>query len=381
MYGEEPTPQMSPLESPQMMSTIKLLILKKVIINGDEPVQTTKDENGVETEVPLKTAQAILTRQRERKAKIILLLAILDEYQPRFDTIKDTKSLWASIKSRFGGNVESKKMQKTVLKEQLKNFSVSDTKGLDKSYDRFQKFISLLEVHGVAVSIEDANLKFLRALPSSWNNIALIMMNKEGIDKLDINDLLNNLKVFEADIKGHSSSRQASSSSYTDDMMFSFFATYQLGLESVEAQLIVHQKNEVVYVEKIAVLEFKVKDKGNAITRLTNQLDKTLKQREDLKAKLEQFEISSKNLNKLINSQLSTKDKTCLRYGDQLSESDSEVLPSVFDSRSSDGDDNQINDRFKKDDGYHAVPPPLTGNYMPPLVDLSFAGLDDSIIG
>nr|GEY24127.1 hypothetical protein [Tanacetum cinerariifolium]GFA21843.1 hypothetical protein [Tanacetum cinerariifolium] len=107
---------------------------------------------------------------------------------------------------------------------------------------------------------EDANYKFLRALPSSWNNIALIMRNKEGIDKLDIDDLYNKLKVFEADIKGssgsslnshnvaflfvkdinsinevktangvstttsHSSSEQASSSSYTNDLMFSFFA-------------------------------------------------------------------------------------------------------------------------------------------------------------
>nr|GFC75096.1 hypothetical protein [Tanacetum cinerariifolium] len=91
------------------------------------------------------------------------------------------------------------------------------------------------------------------------------------------------------------------------------------------------------------------------------------------------FEISSKNLNKLINSQLSAKDKNGLGYGDQLSESDSEVLPSVFDSRSSDGDDNPINDRFKKGDGYHAVPPPFTGNYMPPLVGLSFARLDDYV--
>ncbi|GKD03322.1 hypothetical protein Tco_1178296 [Tanacetum coccineum] len=42
------------------------------------------------------------------------------------------------------------------------------------------------------------------------------------------------------------------------------------GLESVDAQLIVHQKIEVVYEEKIAVLEFEVKDKINAITRLKN---------------------------------------------------------------------------------------------------------------
>ncbi|GKB44516.1 hypothetical protein Tco_0889458 [Tanacetum coccineum] len=260
MSGEEPAPQMAPVESPHVVSSVKLPILKKVIMNGDEPVQIIKDENGVETEVPPKTAQTLLQRQRERKAKSILLLAIPDEYQLRFHGIKDAKTLWAAIKSRFGGNVESKKMQKNVLKQQFENFSVSDTEGLDKAYDRFQKLISLLEVHGAAVSNEDANQKFLRALPSSWNNVALIMRNKTGIDDLDIDDLYNNLKVFEADIKsssgsssnsqnvaflsaedtnsinevntangvstasGHNSQGQASSSSYTDDLMFSFFA-------------------------------------------------------------------------------------------------------------------------------------------------------------
>ncbi|GKC15242.1 hypothetical protein Tco_1012024 [Tanacetum coccineum] len=84
----------------------------------------------------------------------------------------------------------------------------------------------------------------------------------------------------------------------------------------------------------------------------------------------------------MINSQLSSKDKTSLGYGDQLNENDSsgsKLFNSVFDSCSSDGDDNQTNDRFKKDNGYHVVPPPLTGNYMPPLADLSFLGLDDSV--
>ncbi|GJR90760.1 hypothetical protein Tco_0214771 [Tanacetum coccineum] len=229
MSGEEPATQIARVESPQTVSTVKLPILKKgeytlwsirmeqyltntdyslwqVILNGDGPIQVTTDEKGVETEVPPKTAQALLARQRERKAKSIMLLAILDEYQLRFHAIKDAKTLWAAIKSRFGGNVESKKMQKNVLKQQFENFSVSDTEGLDKAYDRFQKLISLLEVHGAAVPNEDANQKFLRALPSSWNNVALIMRNKDGIDDLDIDDLYNNLKVFEADIKGSSRS-------------------------------------------------------------------------------------------------------------------------------------------------------------------------------
>ncbi|GKB85043.1 hypothetical protein Tco_0957315 [Tanacetum coccineum] len=84
----------------------------------------------------------------------------------------------------------------------------------------------------------------------------------------------------------------------------------------------------------------------------------------------------------LMHCQISSKDKTDLGYGDQMNENDSsgsELFNSVFDSRSSDGDDNQTNDRFKKDSGYHVVSSPLTGNYMPLLADLSFAGLDDFV--
>ncbi|GJY64057.1 hypothetical protein Tco_0465517 [Tanacetum coccineum] len=363
-------------------------------------VMVTTNENGIETEVPPKTAQALLQRQRKRKAKSILLLAIHDEYQLRFHGIKDAKSIWAAIKSRFGGNVESKKMQKTVLKQQFEKFSVSDTEGLDKAYDRFQKLISLLEVH------------------------ALIIRNKDGIDDLDIDDLYNNLKVFEVDIKVSSgsslnsqnvaflstedtSSINESNSPQLDDedqeqidhddleemdlkwqvAMLSmrvkqfykktrrkliFNGKEPVGmdklkiirkqsksskhghenqkrtkrsqrskaearkvkpqsnpsLESVEAQLVVHQKNEAVYEEKIVILEFEVKDK--------NQLNEN-------------------------------------------DSSGSKLFNSVVDSRSSDGDDNQTNDRFKKDNGYHVVPPPLTRNYMPLPPGLSFAGLDDSV--
>nr|GEY08801.1 hypothetical protein [Tanacetum cinerariifolium] len=99
-------------------------------------------------------------------------------------------------------------------------------------------------------------------------------------------------------------------------------------------------------------------------------------------------ETSSKNLTKVINSQISAIDKTGLGYVGQINESDlndihvneSEVFNNVFDSRESDGGDNQVNDRFKKDKGYHAVPPPYTGNYMPPRPDLSFVELDNSVL-
>ncbi|GJT07792.1 ribonuclease H-like domain-containing protein [Tanacetum coccineum] len=71
---------------------------------------------------------------------------------------------------------------------------------------RFHNTISQLEVHGAPISKEDINQKFLRSLPPSWNQIALIMRNKPGIDEIDIDDLYNNLRVYEDEMKRSSSS-------------------------------------------------------------------------------------------------------------------------------------------------------------------------------
>ncbi|GJR83406.1 ribonuclease H-like domain-containing protein [Tanacetum coccineum] len=73
----------------------------------------------------------------------------------------------------------------------------------------------------------------------------------------------------------------------------------------------------------------------------------------------------------------SAKDKTGLGYDSQMNET--EVVHSVFNSRESDVDDSPVNDRFKTGKGFHVVPPPYTGNYMPSRPDLSFARLDDSV--
>ncbi|GJV57803.1 ribonuclease H-like domain-containing protein [Tanacetum coccineum] len=101
-------------------------------------------------------------------------------------------------------------MQKNVLKHQFENFSTASNESLDKAYDRFQKLISQLEVHGAPISKEDINQEFLRSLSPSWNQIALIMRNKPDIDEIDIDDLYNNLKVYEDEMKRSSSSTSTS---------------------------------------------------------------------------------------------------------------------------------------------------------------------------
>ncbi|GJY94342.1 ribonuclease H-like domain-containing protein [Tanacetum coccineum] len=164
---------------------------------------------------------------------------------------------------------------------------------------------------------------------------------------------------------------------------------YQLGLESLEARIVVHQKNEAVYEEDIAFLKYDVQVKDISIKDLKNQLEEALKEKDDLKLKLEKFETSSMKLTKLINSQISVNNKSGVGFDSQMNENElhdchlnkSEVFESASDSSVNEieEENNQVNDRFKKVEGYHAVPPPYTGNYMPSRPDLSFAGLDDSV--
>ncbi|GJS35542.1 hypothetical protein Tco_0533924 [Tanacetum coccineum] len=86
----------------------------------------------------------------------------------RFHGMDDAKEIWVAIKTRFGGNANSKKMQKAVLKQQFEAFTISSKESLEKGYDRFQKLLSQLDALGAGVSDEDANHKFLRSLPPAW---------------------------------------------------------------------------------------------------------------------------------------------------------------------------------------------------------------------
>nr|GFC76659.1 ribonuclease H-like domain-containing protein [Tanacetum cinerariifolium] len=68
-----------------------------------------------------------------------------------------------------------------IWNQQFEGFSVSVSEGLHKGYDRFQTLLSQLEIYGAGISHEDANQKFLRSLPSSWSQVALIMRTKPGL--------------------------------------------------------------------------------------------------------------------------------------------------------------------------------------------------------
>nr|GEW33223.1 hypothetical protein [Tanacetum cinerariifolium] len=122
--------------------------LWEVILNGDSPVPT-RIVKGVAQPVPPTTIEQKLARKNKLKARGTLLMALPDKHQLKFNSHKDAKTLMEAIEKRFGGNTETKKI-----------------------HDRLQKLISQLEIHGVSLSEEDVNLKFLHTTDS--HNLAFV---------------------------------------------------------------------------------------------------------------------------------------------------------------------------------------------------------------
>nr|GEX19546.1 ribonuclease H-like domain-containing protein [Tanacetum cinerariifolium] len=330
-------------------------------------------------------------QERERKAKTTLLMAIPEDRLAKFHKMNDAKDMWKAIKSRFGGNDEYKKMQKYLLKQQFKSFSVSNSEGLHKGYDR--------------------------SLPSSWSQISLIIRTKPGVDTLNFDDLYNNLRVFESDVKGSTGSsssiqnvstnevntaygvstsfghnlQKEGSSLYTDDLMYSFFANQSSGPQLDHEDL-----------EQVDEFDLEEMDLKWQMAMISTRLKKFYKRQG------ESCILMPKNLLALTRAKLSasiaTIQDTFLKSADQkgiktvegemqetldtrqgIMKKDlqnrmniklwSLLMEKAQTLRSSDVEDSHVNDRFTKIKGMHAVRPPMIGNYMPPKFDF---GIDES---
>ncbi|GJT91406.1 hypothetical protein Tco_1080251 [Tanacetum coccineum] len=147
-------------------------------------------------------------RRNEMKARATLLMALPNKDQLKFHTYQDAKLLMEAIEKRYGGNKESKKVQRTLLKQQYENFAALSSESIDQTFDRLQKLIGQLEIQGEVINQEDMNLKLLRSLPSEWKYHALIWRNKAEIETISLDDLYNNLKIYEPELTGSSSTSQ-----------------------------------------------------------------------------------------------------------------------------------------------------------------------------
>nr|GEV07350.1 putative ribonuclease H-like domain-containing protein [Tanacetum cinerariifolium] len=73
---------------------------------------------------------------KETKARTLLLQSLPEDHMADFHHLDDARKIWLAVKARFGGNEESKKIRKTMLKQEFSEFRVSEEEGLHKGYDR-----------------------------------------------------------------------------------------------------------------------------------------------------------------------------------------------------------------------------------------------------
>nr|GEU69191.1 hypothetical protein [Tanacetum cinerariifolium] len=144
--------------------------LWEVILNGDSSI-LTRVINGVVQLVSPTTTEQRLASKNELKARGTLLMALPDKHQLKFNIHKDAKTLMESIEKRFGGNKETKKVQKTLRKQQYENFTGLSSKSLDQIYDRLQKLINDLFN---SLKIYEAEVKSSSSASTSTQNIAFV---------------------------------------------------------------------------------------------------------------------------------------------------------------------------------------------------------------
>ncbi|GJS11003.1 putative ribonuclease H-like domain-containing protein [Tanacetum coccineum] len=155
---------------------------------------------------------------------------------------------------------------------------------------------------------------------------------------------------------------------------------YKSTLQTLEQQKGWYQSNQLALEERIRILTANLENTTNML-KYTEKLNEQAKleklndkvKLEESKARFDKWKDSSKNLDKLINSSMSSRSKFGLGFGDTFGSDEVFDLsaPSIFDSSPYiscviDLRKKPLHDRFVKTVGMHAVPPLLTGTFMPP---------------
>ncbi|GJX49039.1 ribonuclease H-like domain-containing protein [Tanacetum coccineum] len=182
------------------------LELEDSLITGDEELSTIPEKesdefikSSVEDLVPIPTELEDTSESDSvlgfKDFKMILRVITAQEYEPT--TAEEKQDRRNVIKAR--GTL----LMVLPNKDQLKFHSYKDAKLLMEAIEKRQ-----LEIKGEVITQEDMNLKLLRSLLSEWKTHALIWRNKEEIETISLDDLYNNLKIYEPELAGSSSTSQ-----------------------------------------------------------------------------------------------------------------------------------------------------------------------------
>nr|GEV42950.1 ribonuclease H-like domain-containing protein [Tanacetum cinerariifolium] len=306
-----------------------------------------------------------LARKNELKARGTLLMALPDKHQLKFNIHKDAKTLMEAIEKRFGRNKETKKRNKTDLEEQslddlfnslkiyeaeVKSSSSASTSTQNITFVSSQNNDNTNKPVSAVTSASAASAKVpIYALPNVDNlsNVVIYsffasqsngpQLDNDDLKQIDADDLeemdLKCVMVWAAMTGAFRQKKNQPTmpSWHSPPQVLSVLTTrksqfdvisYKTSLESVEARILVYHQNETVFEEDIKLLKPDVQLRDNALVVFTSSM----------------FDCN-----------------------EMFSSKTDESLPA-----------SPIYDRYQSGEGYHVVPPPYTGTFMPPKPNLVF---------
>ncbi|GJU95531.1 ribonuclease H-like domain-containing protein [Tanacetum coccineum] len=307
--------------------------LWSIVLNGNSKKKTGRDLKGIIMILPPVSVKEHITVQRETKVRTILLQSLPEDHMVDFHHLDDARDIWLAVKARFGGNDESKKMRKSMLKKEFSEFRVSESEGLHKGYDSvLHSFIAKSDPHQ-QITYEDFD-----------------QIGKLDLDKLDIK-----WQMVMVSVRINRFEKKAGRK-----MKFNNKDAARFGKKKSDHEGEDEEKGAAQVYGMIAGDDDDVAAEF-ALIGLSSQVK--------LKARFDKWKKSSKNLDKLINSSMSSRLKFGLGFRETFWDSD-EVFdpsaPSIFDTTPEDVEGKPLYDRFVKAVGMHVVPSPIIGTFMPP---------------
>nr|GEV15979.1 hypothetical protein [Tanacetum cinerariifolium] len=308
--------------------------LWEVILNGYSPIPTRVIEGVVQPVTPT-TVEQRLAKKNELKARGTLLMALPDKHQLKFNIHNDAKTLIEAIEKRFGGNKKAK--------------------------------------------------KFLRSLPTEWKTHTLIWRNKTDLEDQSLDDFTNESVSAVASVSAASAKVPVSALPNMDTLgnafIYSFFAS-----QSNSSQL---DNDDLKQIDADDLEEMDLKWQMAMLTvRARRFLQRTKRNLEANRTTSMGFDMSKVECYNYYRKRHFAREYSVMVWAAMTGAfrqkknqptiplwlSPPQVLPVLIMSYDSDISmpASLVYDRYQSGEGYHAVPPPYTGTFMPPKPDLVF---------
>nr|GEW42303.1 xylulose kinase-1 [Tanacetum cinerariifolium] len=406
--------------------------LWKVIQNGNNKKSLGRDSKGGIIILPPVTFKEHVVVQRETKARTLLLQSLPKDHMADFYYLDDAREIWLVVKARFGGNEESKKMRKTMLKQEFFEFCVSEEEGLHKGYDRSLEIDvkggssygsrgTVAPTHSAFIGATSTTTKMGYSDQTSHSSsitytsahsgslmkdvLQSFVAENEPIQQLVYEDFkqVDQIDMEELDIKwqmdmlslrlnkfqkkaGRKINFNNKYSARFDRRKERCYNFLQLGHFARECNVKKVDEKARYYAFKISEVKTEepkaMSDFADPAVNVAGSvydvaaefamigISSKVKLVESL-AGFDKWKASSKNLAKLINSSMTTRTKLGLGFKEYFGSDEVFDLstPSIFDPKPVARDVKSLYERFVKAGDMHEVPPSITGTFMPTSSD------------